>query len=108
MLIIEALRVLLKVFYGNPHIEVLFLVTCARNTLQHVPDRGPNTARGAPHPAAVRSNVNSIGCTSAGRGEFWGYDVTGVAIVPDGVHPGIQQVKIWSGGILEFPHGGVG
>ena len=27
------------------------------------------------------------------RGECWRYEVTGVAIVPDGVHPSIQQVK---------------
>ena len=36
-------------------------------------------------------------------GEVLGYEVTGVAIVPDWVHPAIQQVKK-----LEFHWGGVG
>ena len=32
-----------------------------------------------------------------------GYEVTGVAIVPNGVHPGIQQVKYFGlGGIFKL------
>ena len=54
---------------------------------------------GWPPPTGMLSNVNG-----AHQGVCWGYEATGVAIVPDGVHhPGIQQVKIWSG--WYFPGG---
>ena len=49
-------------------------------TFHHRPNRGPDTAWGASRPAGVRSN-----------------GVTGLAIVPDGVHPSIQQVNNFAG-----------
>ena len=39
--------------------------------------------------------INGVHSSSAG--EFWGYEVTGIAIVTDGVHPSLQQLKIWLG-----------
>ena len=47
----------------------------------------------------VQSNVNGVHSSFAGD-ECWGYEITGVAIVPDGVHLGIQQVKNLVGVII--------